>query len=313
MGRSVLEGPSPWPAPAKEDVTMKSGDAPLVMPATAGGAVATGPAVAQAVASNVGTSSAPKVEVKEPARAGVAGGIAAAEVKPPEVPAAKTGGGSSGAGAADELAKVKGSPIEQTPIGGHAPETVSQGSKTGEGKWGTGGSDGTGGFGWSGVGGLVQTAAALAIVLGLIFVGKGLARKFVPGAKASNGKGVIEILARHPLAKNQAIVLVRIGSQIVALNQGRESSESVLVINDGAEVARIIGQIEGKSPHSISAGFNKLLANARLDLESGEEADLKTMSEENLDEQLDEMAAAKRQLMELRQHVRSVRDSLPRT
>jgi flagellar biogenesis protein FliO len=157
---------------------------------------------------------------------------------------------------------------------------------------------------------------ALAIVVGLIFVGRGLARKFVPGARASNGKGVVEILARHPLAKNQSIVLVRIGSQIVALNQRKESSESVLVISDTAEVARIIGQIEGKNPKSMQAGFTKLMANARLDLEehehADEEQDLKTMGADTLDEQLEEMAAAKRQLMELRQHVRSVRDSIPR-
>ena len=162
--------------------------------------------------------------------------------------------------------------------------------------------------------GFGQVVAALAIVVGLIFVGRALVRKFVPGAGASSGKGVIEVLARHPLAKNQALVLVRIGSQIVALNQGRESSESVLVISEPMEVARIIGQIEGKNPASIQAGFNRLLANARMDLEGGgaEEPDLKSMGEENLDEQLEEMAAAKRQLMELRQHVRSVRDSLPR-
>ncbi len=163
----------------------------------------------------------------------------------------------------------------------------------------------------SGFGGLAQVVTALAVVIGLIFIGKAMARKFVPGAKAGPAKGVIEILARHPLAKNQSIVLVRIGSQIVALNQGRESSESVLVINDAAEVARIIGQIEGKSPDSVSAGFNRLLANARMDLETtSDEPELQ--GNENLDEQLEEMAAAKRQLMELRQHVRTVRDRLPR-
>jgi hypothetical protein len=140
-----------------------------------------------------------------------------------------------------------------------------------------------------------------------------MVRKFVPGAGASNGKGVIEILARHPLSKNQAIVLVRIGSQIVAINQGRDASHSVLVINEPMEVARIIGQIEGKNPASMQAGFNKLLANARMDLESGaNDVETHSLNDENLDEQLEEMAAAKRQLMELRQHVRSVRDSLPR-
>jgi flagellar biogenesis protein FliO len=165
---------------------------------------------------------------------------------------------------------------------------------------------------------VLQVAAALALVLGLVFIGKALARKFLPGARAVGSKGVIEVLARHPLTKNQSIVLVRIGSQIVALNQGKDASESVLVISEPVEVAKIIGQIEGQSPKSIQAGFNSLLANARVDLERGEtdgadEPELRGMSPERLDEQLEEMAAAKRQLMELRQHVRSVRDSLPRT
>ena len=115
--------------------------------------------------------------------------------------------------------------------------------------------------------GIGRVIAALAVVVGLILILKGLAKKFVPGAKGAAGKGVIEVLARHPIAKNQAIVLVRIGSQIVALNQGKETSESVLVISDAAEVAKIIGQIEGKNPHSSQAGFTKLLANARMDLE----------------------------------------------
>jgi flagellar biogenesis protein FliO len=168
----------------------------------------------------------------------------------------------------------------------------------------------------SGVMGVLQVAAALAVVIGLIFIGKAMAKKFLPAAKAGNGKGVIEILARYPLAKNQSLVLVRIGSQIVTLNQGKEQSQSVLVINDPNEVAKILGQIEGTSPKSIQAGFNKILANARMDLESsgGDEADFesRSMEPENLDTQLEEMAAAKRQLMELRQQVRSVRDSLPR-
>jgi flagellar biogenesis protein FliO len=166
----------------------------------------------------------------------------------------------------------------------------------------------------SGMGNLGQVAAALSIVIGLILIGRVLVRKFVPGAKASSGRGVIEILARHPLCKNQSLVLVRIGSQIVALNQGKDASQSVLVVNDATEVASIIGQIEGRSPKSIQAGFNRLLANAQVDLEQNAPPPGETeMDPQDLDEQLEEMAAAKRQLMELRQHVRSVRDSLPKS
>jgi flagellar biogenesis protein FliO len=172
-----------------------------------------------------------------------------------------------------------------------------------------------------------QVVAALAVVIGLIFLGKALAKKYVPGAKvAGNGKGVIEVLARYPLCKNQSLVLVRIGSQIVTLNQGKDQSHSVLVINDQNEVAKILGQIDGSSPKSITAGFNRLLANARMDLSdpgndpnnelaneiARDDFESRSMEPENLDNQLEEMAAAKRQLMELRQQVRSVRDSLPR-
>jgi flagellar biogenesis protein FliO len=171
----------------------------------------------------------------------------------------------------------------------------------------------------SGVMNALQVGAALTVVVGLILIGKAVAKKFVPGAKAGNGKGVIEVLARYPLAKNQSLVLVRIGSQIVTLNQGKESSQSVLVISDENEVAKILGQVTGESPNSIQAGFNKLLANARMDLSDPandperDDFEMRSMEPENLDDQLEEMASAKRQLMELRQQVRSVRDSFPRT
>jgi flagellar biogenesis protein FliO len=164
----------------------------------------------------------------------------------------------------------------------------------------------------------LQVAAALTAVIGLILIAKALVKKFVPSAKVGTGKGVMEVLARYPIAKNQSIVLMRIGSQLIALNQNKETSQSVLVINDPTEVAKIMGQIEGEKPKSISSGFNNLLATARMDLTDPandpdqNEFELRSMDNDNLDDQLEEMAAAKRQLMELRQQVRSVRDSMPR-
>lgn len=159
---------------------------------------------------------------------------------------------------------------------------------------------------------VAQVGGALAVVLGLIFIGRALVRKYVPGAALGSGKGVMEILARYPLAKNQSLVLVRIGSQLVVLNQTRDSSQSVLVIHDQIEVAKILGQIQGAKPNSIQQGFSNLLANARMDLESTPpDAPEATIELGDLDSQLDEMAAARRQLMELRQQVRSVRESMP--
>jgi flagellar biogenesis protein FliO len=203
--------------------------------------------------------------------------------------------------------------IEDAPIGGHAPKAQ---AKTDAPATPTTAPAFTLP---SGVMNALQVAAALTVVVGLILIGKALAKKFIPGAKAGNGKGVIEVLARYPLCKNQSLVLVRIGSQIVTLNQCKDSSQSVLVVSDPTEVAKILGQVAGESSTSIQAGFNKLLANARMDLEDPandpdqDDFELRSMEPENLDDQLEEMASAKRQLMELRQQVRSVRDSIPRS
>ena len=322
VGR-LLDGPSPWPTSAAVDNSSKGNGAGVSSaPVNAGAPVssatsASGMGVASSMGAPVGVGISPTTASnvtgngaasKDPVKTPVVGGSVnltppvVMDVKPSEPAKTSSGaGGATGVSGETETPKPT-NDIERTAIGGRREEPTagSTEKKT------------SSGWGFSGVGGAGQTVAALAVVVGLILIGKALVKKFVPGAAASNGKGVIEILARHPLAKNQSIVLVRIGSQIVALNQGRESSESVLVISDTQEVARIIGQIEGKNPQSIQAGFNKLLANARMDLETEREPEENTMSGENIDEQLEEMAAAKRQLMELRQHVRSVRDSLPR-
>jgi flagellar biogenesis protein FliO len=167
----------------------------------------------------------------------------------------------------------------------------------------------------SGIASVAQVGAALAIVIGLIFVGKAIAKKYVPSVKAAAHKGIIEVLARHPLSKNQSIVLIRIGSQIVALNQGKDQSQSVLVISDQTEVAKLMGQIDGQSPKSIQAGFNRLLANAAVDLEdpaNDPDRESPAIDPGSLDDQLEEMAAARRQLMDLRSQVRTVRDKMPR-
>lgn len=162
----------------------------------------------------------------------------------------------------------------------------------------------------------MQVAAALAIVVGLILLGRAFMRRFVPGAAVGSGKGVIETLARYPIGRNQSVILLRIGSQIVALNQTKDASQSILVVSEPVEVARIIGQIEGQDPNSIQQNFNRVLSNARMDLETPDtidvlEANKTQVPEEDLDTQLEEMAAAKRQLMELRAQVRSVRENLP--
>jgi flagellar biogenesis protein FliO len=160
-----------------------------------------------------------------------------------------------------------------------------------------------------------ETAAALAVVIGLAFVARAGLKKFAPHSVVSSGKGAMEILARQPLSKNQTLTLIRVGSQLVLISQGKETSNSLLVVHEPVEVARLIGQIEGNKPGSLSASFANLLNGAHDDLQQPESEEVisanRMMEAESLDSQLDEMAAAKRQLMDLRQQVRSMRDAIP--
>ena len=80
------------------------------------------------------------------------------------------------------------------------------------------------------------------------------------------------------------------------LKQGLEATAEVIVRTAREQRASVV----------CVDGFRAIEAISQNDFES------RSMQPENLDTQLEEMAAAKRQLMELRQQVRSVRDSLPR-
>ncbi len=235
-------------------------------------------------------------------------------VKQEPAPAAPVPATTRGAESTTTVPVATRSAIESTLIRGGAPAGANAEVKNG-GKETT--DDGI----MKGLYSLVQVGGALAVVIGLIYIGRALLRKFVPGAAVGQGNGVVEILARHPLAKGQALVLVRIGSQIVVLNQGRETSQSVLVVNDAEEVASILGQIQGAKATSSQAGFNRLLANARMDLEQGEgdadgEATAGALAANtptdaaSMDEELEEMAAARAQLMDLREQVRAVREKI---
>ncbi|MCL2646188.1 MAG: hypothetical protein FWD61_04175 [Phycisphaerales bacterium] len=329
MGKAAIESAEvPGAAPATSSLVVVPMP-PVAAPRSPAAAVPTVPPVPTAVAAT--TIPAP---TRQPSTATAGGGAENADDTTVKTVVSETQTAATASHAVPEFVvsmpaeTIKSTmlPLEKRPIGGNGSET--SGDKAAV----TGG----GGSGvMPGLMEMVKVGGALCLILGLVFVGKALAKKFVPGAQASNGKGVIEILARHPLNKNQSLVLVRIGSQIVAINQGKDQSQSVLVINEPTEVAKIMGQIEGTSPKSIQAGFTKLLANARMDLEKSDDDDLgsrlieqhssksrlsesresrsmtSSMEPEDLDSQLDEMAAAKRQLMQLRKQVRSVRDSIP--
>jgi flagellar biosynthetic protein FliP len=60
----------------------------------------------------------------------------------------------------------------------------------------------------------------LGIVLGVLLLALKLLRKYAPGAVASRGAVPLEVLQRIPLGPRQAIALVRVGEQVLAVSVG---------------------------------------------------------------------------------------------
>lgn len=308
--------------------------APVVAPSMAVPAVAKIPVVVNPP-DNIATS----VETPAPVpgiRSALERNPAPATVTAPVAAATGSTGGTGVANAGESRKPTAPTGIEATDINRSSTGT---GGKSGE----AGADAGNETSKWDGLYSTCQVLGALGIVLGLIFIGKSLLKKIVPGSVVGSGKGVIEVLARYPLAKSQSLVLIRLGSQIVLLSQAKETSTSLLVVSDPNEVANILGQVQGNKSNSLQAGFSKLLSHASKDLEKlpleaneyqlevSEDEALPTGTQpmprveyserlranqtisvsETLDEEMDEMAAARRQLLELRRQVKNVAQKLP--
>lgn len=134
--------------------------------------------------------------------------------------------------------------------------------------------------------GAFRTAASLAFVLAVIFVGAKVFRKVAarsPSLASSLGvagrspAGILEVLGRYPLSRGSSLVLLRIDRRILLLSQTAPGASRGLLRGSGGaalgtlceitspdEVASILAKAREEDSDSISAKFESLLQAADL-------------------------------------------------
>lgn len=134
-----------------------------------------------------------------------------------------------------------------------------------------------------GAGGTLRTAGALALVLGVIFVGAQVFKRTVAkspslaAAMGASGKapaGILEILGRYPVGRGATLVLLRIDRRILLLSQtasagGRgiirasgTSLGTLCEITDADEVASLLAKARDDDGESLAAKFQSILRGA---------------------------------------------------
>lgn len=112
---------------------------------------------------------------------------------------------------------------------------------------------------------ITRVLGALAVVIGLILLGRAFLRRAGGGGGGvmSGGErpsGVVEILARYPVARGQQMILMKIARRIVLLHHAGTTMTPISEITDTDEVAGLLGRMEAGSNQRSAAKFRQTLA-----------------------------------------------------
>jgi len=111
------------------------------------------------------------------------------------------------------------------------------------------------------IGEFIRVGAALAIVIGLIFIMRFVMRKTTGGALAGGGRpsGVLEVLARYPVARGQSLVLLKLGRRLVLAHQTSTGMTTLTEVTEQNEVAALLTRLEaGSAKPATGGGWSRL-------------------------------------------------------
>lgn len=105
---------------------------------------------------------------------------------------------------------------------------------------------------------LVRVGGALAVVLLLLLVLRGLLR--AGGRRAVGGRpsGVLEVLGRYPVGRSQSLVLLKLGGRLLLVHQTRTGMSPISEVSEPQEVAALLGRVEAAG-RARGSGFHGLL------------------------------------------------------
>ena len=105
---------------------------------------------------------------------------------------------------------------------------------------------------------ILPTALALGATLLVIVLARSAIKRFggkLPGARRP--QGVVEVLARYPIARGQQVVLLKVGRRVIVTHQGAQGMQALSEFSSESDVADLIARCEAgeraKSPFSFDA------------------------------------------------------------
>lgn len=135
---------------------------------------------------------------------------------------------------------------------------------------------------------LLRTLGSLVLVVALIFALRWIftrSARFTGGLRAQLGAGgrapagILQILARYPIARSQTLVLLKLDQRILLLNQTTTGFRTLSEIHDPDEVASILRACRDEEGASLSNRFNALLRSLEKDPATADTNDLRTTAQ----------------------------------
>lgn len=115
---------------------------------------------------------------------------------------------------------------------------------------------------------MLRVIMALAVVIGLLMAVRVMLRKGVGmGGAAGRPSGVLQILARFPIARGQSLVVLQLGRRIVLLHQSSAGMRTLSEISDPDEVANLLSRMEAGSSGREAERFGSMLKRFQMEHE----------------------------------------------
>ena len=128
------------------------------------------------------------------------------------------------------------------------------------------------------LGELLPTGAALGGTLLAIVLARSAVKRWGGGLgnALSGGKrpsGVVEVLARYPVARGQQVVLMKVGRRVLVVHQGGAAMQTLSEFTGADEVADLLARCEAGSRGTAQFSFDSLLRQSSKSHDAAEGSD----------------------------------------
>lgn len=106
---------------------------------------------------------------------------------------------------------------------------------------------------------VLDLLAALGLVIGLIFAGRSVVRRMVPGGSAGRSNSAVQVLSRTTVAPRNHVLLLRVGGRVLIVGDSTAGLRTLGEMTEAEEVADLLSQVSSEKPGSVTAGFKQML------------------------------------------------------